>query len=290
MRSEDEVRQRLGGSLCGVSVPTPSINDVARRAGRLRTRRRLSSGALGATVAAAAVLVPLWLLSPLGRPNSSPSGPAASISPSWVPGVAVVVCDLRGDEVTTRLLTPVVRARPDGVHLRVENRSSVGLELRIEDQRGAQGRAAPVGVQVAVHTIPPGDARAGCVVPGGRAYSPLPTLQVVDPAGLWVSPELECTGGLRAEVVRDYASEAPGEEGTAIEVATRHLPLPLRPGDEIRDTFYPMTQSQRHLPVVAVVRSGRTVARVVLTPASDGGWLVTLWEACSNEGEFEGPR
>lgn len=91
-------------------------------------------------------------------------------------------------------------------------------------------------------------------------------------------------------VIRDYASGTPGEGGTAIEVATRHLPLPLRPGDEIRDTGYPMTQSQRHLLVVAVVRSGRTVARVILTPASDGGWLVTQWEVCSNEGEFEAPR
>lgn len=246
--------------------------------------------AIAMTAAAAAVLVPLWLLSPLGRPTSSPSGPAASTSRSWVPGVAVVVCDLRGDEVTTRVLRPVVRARPDGVHLRVDNRSSIGLELRIEDRRGVQGGAAPVGVQDAVRDIPPGDARAGCVVPGAPPYTPLPTLRVLDPAGLWVSPELECSGGLRSEVIRDYASETPGEEGTAIEVAARHLPLPLQPGDEVRDVGYPMTQSRRHLPVVAVVRSGRTVARVILTPASDGGWLVTQWEACSNEGEFEGPR
>jgi hypothetical protein len=191
-----------------------------------------------------------------------------------------MVCDVREDAATTRLLTPVVSAHPDGVHLRVENRSGVRLQLRIEYLGGAEGGGVPVGVQNFVRSIAPGEARIGCALPDAPPV-PLQPLKIVDPADLWVSPDLECTGGEILQAIHDFAVGTPGEEGTAFEVARRHLPLLPGPGDDIRNAGYP--KSQWRFPLVAVVRGDRTIATVTLKPGGDGGWLVGTSAVCSNE-------
>lgn len=200
---------------------------------------------------------------------------SAAEPPLDAPATGRVVCENSGP----RLLTPVVRPQPDGVHFVVENRTDEDLYflvlLGLQEQDVAPGETVEVAGSVA-----PGPAEAGCYSPEEAKPAPddLVSLEVVDPHGLWTSPELECQGSMAWSLTIDYIPGA-GEPGTPEQVVEKRV-KGLRPGDEIRRARYP----QEDRPVVAVVRDGRTVATIQLSPGVGGGWLVDAGEGCADEG------
>jgi hypothetical protein len=198
------------------------------------------------------------------------------IEPPSVQPVAAEVAELTCDGSTTTLLTPRVAAHPDGVHVRVTNTSSLDLSLQVE---GVGGDNAPVGERESVWPVAPGEVRLRCLDPAVDAGSPggYVTVQVADPAGLYVSPELECTSVVG--MTPEYAEGWMGYQGDPVEAA-RVLLTGLFEGDVVERAGYPESSE----PIVRVVREGAVVGRVHLRDDGQGGWLLDTLERCDQSG------
>ena len=209
-------------------------------------------------------------------------GPASSDGPSEpsgreqeTPDTARVVCGRDG----TRVLTPVVKARPDGVHFVIDNRFEVEVGYAFEEpEGGGGGDSAPEGESEHVGDFPPGEVRIGCEEPPvdgvGTDYAPL---EVVDPAGFYRQVELECRGGMAVGGGPQYAAGAEGKKGDVVEMVRRGLSDRLREGDTVELAGYPKSRDSR---TVRVVREGRVVAAVAFF-ADSGGWLEDSTSNCA---------
>src|SRR5206468_179439 len=105
---------------------SPGVEDLARRAGRIRTRRRLVAVVVGAAVAIGVVAPLGWLWSIGGKGSLARIGAMANGS-NPIPDLARVACDGQ----TTTVLTPTVRPQPDGLHIRVNNSSGGPLGIEV---------------------------------------------------------------------------------------------------------------------------------------------------------------
>jgi hypothetical protein len=262
--------------------PPPALGRVVRRARVLRARRYAVAAAAVAVVAGLAL--PLGSLFRLGAPTSMGPVPGAGAEePLVAPPAPVleVVCD----GATTTVATPTVRARADGVHLRVDNRSGGPLTVSVRAEgralfgaRVAAGVSEPRPDGGAGWSVPPGVASVGCFPPGtGEEGAGYATFQVVDPQGLWVPWELECReGSVTAAIDR---ADPRGEPGDPVDVAWPYLAPylgSLGQGDRLERAGYP-----DQVPVVVrVARDGRTVATAELTPGEGGGWVVSTVSVC----------
>jgi hypothetical protein len=198
------------------------------------------------------------------------------IEPPSVQPVAAEVAELTCDGSTTTLLTPRVAAQPDGVHVRVTNTSSLDLSLQVE---GVGGDNAPVGERESVWQLAPGEVRLRCLDPAVDAGSPggYVTVEVVDPAGLYVSPELGCASVVG--MTPEYAEGWMGYQGDPVEAA-RVLLTGLLEGDVVERAGYPGSTE----PIVRIVREGAVVGSVHLRDDGQGGWLLDTLERCDQPG------
>lgn len=206
---------------------------------------------------------------------ASTDEPAAPSDREEARDTARVVCDREG----TRVLTPRVKARPDGVHFVIDNRLGAEVGYAFEDpEGGGGGDSAPKGESSHVGDLPPGKVRVGCEKPPvdgiGTDYA---TLKVVDPEGLYKPVELECEGGMAVGGGPQYAPGAEGKKGDLVEVVRRGLSDRLREGDTVELAGYPKSQDSK---TVRVVRDGRVVATVVFF-ADSGGWLEDSTSNCA---------
>jgi hypothetical protein len=183
------------------------------------------------------------------------SGCASATSPrnddySAVPARAEIVCRADG---STDLLTPSVRARPDGVHVLVRS--------RLDEPATVNGFGIDVspGRRSAVLSIGPGIVGVACW-PYSQHRSKEPTtsaLEVVDPQGLYVDPDLECDGdGFEATAV-DFASPGPKGGLIPLEEARRQI-NGLAPDDDLIHGGYP----EQPTPPVLVVRDDAVIAHI----------------------------
>ncbi len=201
-----------------------------------------------------------------GQP-SAPSDQEETAKADRVPGTARLVCG----RAKTRLLAPRVKARPDGVHLVIDNRfeGEVGFSFEYPEGGGG-GDGAPKGESEHVGDYPPGEVRLGCEAPPvdgvGTDYA---TLEVVDPRGFYKAVELECEGGRAVGGGPQYAAGVKGKKGDLAEIVRRGLSDRLREGDTVEMAGYPKSRDRR---IVRVVRDGRVVATVAFM-AGSGGWL-----------------
>ena len=208
-----------------------------------------------------------------GSDSDAVEGAAGPVSD--IPDAGRVTCRPGGPELST----PVVRPQADGVHFIVENRTAEPLYflvlLGIVEQDVAPGATVEV-----VGPVAPGDARAGCYSPEKAEPEPdeLTPVEVQDPQGLWRSPELDCQGSGAWELIIDYLG-GPGRQGSPEDVAAAEL-RGLRPDDEVRRVQYP----EQERPVVGVIREGRTIVTVDLSPGEGSGWLVDGGTGCVGEG------
>jgi hypothetical protein len=199
-------------------------------------------------------------------------GPAIAASRA-APEVARVICEPDGAVVDAA----AVRAGDAGVRFAVQNASHAQF-LRVRPRREL---GSPVDLQLAegaseaVLVVAPGSVRVSCLRDRASGPAPASELAIVDPQGLWTSPELACS----KVVEREFQSRFAGTEEEPVETVRRTI------GDlvgeaEIAKPGYP--QTRWHGDLVVLIRDGRTIGRV--TRAQDQGmWTVAL-SACTGSG------
>jgi hypothetical protein len=196
-------------------------------------------------------------------------GPGISL-----PAVASVRCDADG----TKVLTPTVRTQPNGVHIRVDNRSGVAVGLEI-DRFGADN--ARSGISELVFQVPPGHRDLRCLgrVHVGEDRSGFEPLTVVDPDRLWVSTDcVPLPGGGAATANKDYLPGTTGDQGDPVDIFRHRYAARLRSGDVVERAGY----AQAPRPWVRVVRDGRTIATSTYSSDGHGGWLEDTTTTCGD--------
>lgn len=133
-----------------------------------------------------------------------PAAPT-KVSPGAVSGrqgvaVGQVVCTPAGD---TRVLTPLIRARRDGVHILIRNQGNA-VEFNIRVPGGMHGGPLRRRVTRSVASDPPGPAEIMCRDKGEEYPSfgddaRFVPFEIVDPDGLWVSLEPDCDPVIKAK-------------------------------------------------------------------------------------------
>lgn len=175
--------------------------------------------------------------------------------------------------------TPVVRPQRDGVHLLVENRTAHDLGISIRQDSGGGGDNADRGTSEIVWPIAPGSAEVLCTGNEGISdNSGWRSLEILDPKGLWVPPEVDC-GPLGGVSVGhgDYIEGVKGDPRDPVLIAAERF-APLEPGDEVQRAGYPEADN----PLVRVVRDGQVTDVVEYIRDDAGvGWLETEHRKCS---------
>ncbi|MDP9328188.1 MAG: hypothetical protein M3P10_08270, partial [Actinomycetota bacterium] len=199
------------------------------------------------------------------------SGPTAAPAPD----VAVVRCTDGVAEVET----PTVRPQPDGVHILVEAPGS-GDELGVIFESTIDRSAYLSGSQDPrngiVREMGAGTWRVACYSgpgePNGVAGD-APSLEVVDPDGIWIPTTLQCTG---QESGISLTQEFSASAKDAIHAVTGVLPT-----DVVEPAGYPEGSSA--VLVWRVVRDGSVVAWLHLRQAGDE-WSVIAGMGCTDAG------
>lgn len=211
-----------------------------------------------------------------GPTTGATTGTATVFPPSKE---AHVVCEAG----STNVVTPVVIAQPDGVHILVENREPVHLGFAYEGSEGSEagGDNADRGESRHVKTLAPGEVRVRCLPPAPDTGSTeeWATFQVIDPRRLWVPHELDCnfSGGSDGGY---YAEPPKGDPRDPVEIAREDLAA--KPGDEVKVAGYPEAVPR----LVILVRDGRTIGLAEYQPASfaggpkGSGWILDGYESC----------
>lgn len=195
-----------------------------------------------------------------------------SLDAAAISDVARITCEPE----SVRLDATSVRARPDGVHVAVANLSRA-LYLDITSADGESTERLPLTpglLEQATFALPPGRVSVACVAGRevGRPREPA-TLLILDPQGLWVSPQLACDETLTIDFEVALADEEPS--------ATFRRSLPgLTEADELMKPGYP--QTRWHGDLLVVLREGEAVARV--TRAESEGMFDVSVDACPGAG------
>jgi hypothetical protein len=206
-----------------------------------------------------------WIVS-IPRPATSPeSAGTPAIDLTSVPAVAQVTCGARG----TRTTTPVVRARPDGIHVVFHNRAGFReyfFPTPPSSPSADLGHGGPLrrGATKALTSNGPGEFLVGCFRnaqdegdPGDPRYV---RIVAVDPQHLFTPEILDCHPGKRG-IYRRVGSTA------NLEAIVRTIPG-VDGGDEVLRPGYPDEPFMVEARVV--IRDGRVVARITLFGQ---GWL-----------------
>ena len=175
--------------------------------------------------------------------------------------------------------TPVIRPQRDGVHLLVHNRTQKDMGISYQQGRLGAGDNADRGTTEVVFQIAPGAAEVLCTGNEGISdESGWASLEIVDPRGLWVPPEVDC-GPLGGVSVGhgDYIEGVKGDPRDPVLIAAERWG-PLEPGEEVQRAGYPKGENR----LVRLVRDGRVVEVVEYTRDRAGaGWLETEHTKCS---------
>jgi hypothetical protein len=194
---------------------------------------------------------------PADQPRSEP-GPAASDR-----------LEIRCDGTSTDVVTPIVQAQADGVHVVVDNVSGGDVLTRWE----SGGDGAGPGRSTQVLPIPPGEGRFRCLpglpdvdpgAPGGWA-----TFEVL-PIPDWISPEIDCPGGTMNVGTFDFIAGAHGVADPLEDARERAA------RKEVRQAGY-ATMSARTF--VAFERTRPTMSFDYVADGS-GGWLLSGTTSC----------
>ncbi len=267
--NERDTLNRLGDQL---RPPDDSFDRLLTRRDRQRRNRRVTAAAVALSLTAAG----LFGAYQIGRRTSTtPGGGSAAL-----PNVARVECGPAGAVV----VTPEARPQRDGIHLDITNTGTKALMFHvvIPDFGGFVERAEPGANTFTVSDLRPDAYEVRCFAEDelNPQNEPAAALQITDQDGVWKDLTVACPAGLREEsAFFDAAPGLRGEDGTAEEVARRHLGEAVHEGDVVEIGGYPQAAN----PVVRVVRDGRVVAAVYVFPVIEGGWLVQNLTWCVDD-------
>ena len=197
-----------------------------------------------------------------------------SIRDAWpveeTPDVASVSCTSTGPT----LARPVVAPQPDGVHLTIANPTGAqqyDIHPARWDVGSSVGGDLGPGLTRTQISAPPGTLLVTCLGEHGFTWGPPARLRVIDPTGLWVSPEPACSD----QNVREVDVGLPPDDLAPIPIARSTL-VGLHGSDLLLKPGYPQTLWHGNL--VVVVRDGSTIAAVTQY-LDHGRWIVHL-QAC----------
>lgn len=159
-----------------------------------------------------AILGAAALLAGCGGGGASES---ADQGPGGPPDVAEVVCGEDGP----KLLTPVVRGRSDGVHVRVRNENDFTVAFDFEVTRGdmgAGGAEAPPGTSVQIVPFAAEEVSIGCAPEALDRVE----LRVIDPEDVLKAADPDCTELRSADFVMRLNDRTPRDP---VALARRYL-------------------------------------------------------------------
>jgi hypothetical protein len=209
--------------------------------------------------------------------ETSPVGSTQGSEPEApLPDVARVVC--RAGEAPT-IVTPAVKPRSDGVHVRFVNETGKDLSFSIEDpSEGGMGSGAPQGTSTQVVDLHPGTVSIACYdsyTQDGSEVAKTP-LEIVDEDGLWVSTRLQCTSEFAFSQTVEYVAGARGKSDP-LAAAEEALESYMQEGDVVEPAGYPDTRER----IYRLLRAGKVLATVSLFRDGAGGWLSDTVDGCS---------
>jgi hypothetical protein len=282
---DNDLRSRLEriASVAG-DPPEHGLDRVAARRHR-RLRRRRGAVAAAAVLAVVTVAVPLIRHSGSeDRPSVAASGTArpGGVSPE-VPREIVVRCEQTG------IVVPVASVRPqsDGLHIRVFNDLAAPTVVEVDSARWSSGEiTVRPGEHRVRQPVPPGEVTIGCRIAGEMQRR---RVDLVDPAGYYVEPELQCADGDEVDELDDLPVEP--QSSNIFRAARTALDSQLVDGtrDDAVGALrgYPAQRASDASadPTVQVERSGRVIAFASVRGA-DGAtsapWVTVDAQVCSS--------
>ena len=197
--------------------------------------------------------------------------PSPSEDSTAIAARAEIVCRADG---STNVLTPTVRARPDGVHVFVRS--------QLDEPASVNG----IGVDVSpgrwsdVLSIEPGTIDVACWAfsQHGKEEPATTPLEVVDPEGMYVDPELACSGGMIRGTISDFIAPAPKDALIPLDEARRQIGG-LASDDEVIHGGYP----EEATPQVLVVRDEAVIASISFG-LSGTDWVHMASSVCDESG------
>lgn len=206
--------------------------------------------------------------------ESEPAADTGGAEPATaLPQLARVVCATDG----TRVETPAVRPRADGIHVEIVNETGAERSFSATSAGGGGlGSGAPPGISKQVLDLEPGELTVACQDPlAGEGASA--TVEVVDEDGVWVSTRLECDEVFNQ--VTDYIQGARGETSDPVAAAREALE---GHGVEVDDVLEPAGYPAGAAAKVRLVRAGEVLAVVDLVDDGAGKWLPSQLSGCSS--------
>jgi hypothetical protein len=208
-----------------------------------------------------------------GSAGAGPSASSAAAVASTDAGASelLVACD----GTSTEIPVPLVKAQPDGIHVRFDNTSGRLLDVSWSDGSGnpLSDDSIPASGGTYVYTLGVGDYEVACSV---RPSS----FAVVDPDRLYRPAVTWCdsqdAGGSDAVGVVDFGLDARGLRGDVVDIARMKLDG-LALGDVVEHAGYPKAAGEQS---VRVVRLGRVVAVLDFVADGHGGWLIGGTHTC----------
>lgn len=189
------------------------------------------------------------------------------------PETARISCDRAG----TRVLTPEIRARRDGVHFEIENRLGKTIGFAISTPQGGMGDDAPKGKSHHVKDFPPGKIRIGCH-PARDAATDYAKMKVLVGDSGYKSVELECPSGRFVSSGGGlYTPGTKGRNEDPVELVRSEFSKELARGDVVETAGYPASEGVKK---VRATRDGKVMARFEYRLA-EGGWIENGYSACA---------
>jgi hypothetical protein len=208
------------------------------------------------------------------------------------PASQASVLEIRCGRDGAEVLTPVVMAQPDGVHIQVDNPSGAAALEFSSAVSPAETLGGPIADGIHAWPIDPGEFHVECLERVSDTYQGLRTarFEVVDPHGYWVPGTLECDEG--DDLLRVDAHDGGGANYVDDETAIRALLHSIEPMDEVRLPFYPEGGGAKDLRYV-VVRDDRVIAALFVGLSVDedpygSGLTEVTGQACASSGIAQG--
>jgi hypothetical protein len=208
------------------------------------------------------------------------------------PAAQTSILEIRCGRDGAEILTPVVLAQPDGVHIQVDNPFGVAA-LEFANAVSPDGWfGGPIDEVIRVWPIEPGEFFVECLERLSDSYQGLETarFEVVDPFGYWVPGSPECGEG--DDLLRVDAYDGGGAHYVDDETTIRALLHSIEPMDEVRLPFYSEGSGAKDLRYV-VVRNDRVIAALLVGVSDDEdpygpGLAEVTGRACASSGIAQG--
>jgi hypothetical protein len=258
-----ELRSDVDRRLAGPAPTTPEDGPNGPT-----VRQRLLAGGVAGAIFIVAVTI-FWITA-----HNAPAGPAFS-EPQDQSNVLLVRCDAQSIEV----LTPVVVAQPDGLHVKasVTGLTDPDVSVRSSGDPLLRVLSGSSGVDSEfVRDLPPGDATVHCESGPQQGNGPEDleaSFSFIDPNGVFTDYQPDCADaqvlGPREPSMSEWIASQ-GETLSPIETVLAQV-TGIQSSDVVERAGYAETASDRW--IVRVTRDGQVIGSFFGSPAGGGSFV-----------------